>query len=57
MSLQIQYSKELVKAPGKIAVYLPGEQVEVGDIITFPYGRTGMFSKKVPLDHLRNCLL
>lgn len=48
MSLQIQYSKELAKELGKIAVYLPGEQIEVGDIITFPYGRTGMFSKKVP---------
>ncbi|MEM9687143.1 MAG: hypothetical protein AAF934_09520 [Bacteroidota bacterium] len=48
-ALQTQYSKEIAKALGKIAVYLPGEAVRVGDIITFPYGRTGIFNRKAPL--------
>lgn len=47
-SLQIQYSKELAKELGKIAVYLPGENVNVGDIITFPYGKN-FFGKSRPL--------
>ncbi|WP_027879255.1 hypothetical protein [Mesoflavibacter zeaxanthinifaciens] len=38
--LQIQYSKELAKELGKIAVYLPGEKVNVGDIIAFPFGKS-----------------
>ena len=38
--LQIQYSKEFARELGKIAVYLPGEHVEVGDIITFPNGNS-----------------
>ncbi|WP_299273557.1 hypothetical protein [uncultured Psychroserpens sp.] len=46
--LQIQYSKELAKALGKIAVYLPGEHVEVGDIITFPFGKS-IFGKTKPI--------
>lgn len=48
MPLQIQYCKELAKELGKIPVYLPGEQIEVGDIITFPFGRT-FFGKSKPL--------
>ena len=48
MSLQIQYSKEIAEQLGKVAVYLPGQEIEVGDIIKFPYGRIGLFNKKVP---------
>ncbi len=47
-SLQIEYSKEIAKELGKIAVYLPGEHVEVGDIITFPNGKS-LFGKSRPL--------
>ena len=39
-ALQIKYSKEFAKELGMIAVYLPGQQVNVGDIITFPYGKS-----------------
>lgn len=49
MSLQIKYSKEIAKELGKVAVYLPGEIIEVGDIIKFPNGKTGIFSKGAPL--------
>ncbi|SEW27512.1 hypothetical protein SAMN05421841_1966 [Chryseobacterium wanjuense] len=49
MSLQIKYSKEIAKELGKVAVYLPGELIEVGDIITFPNGKGGIFSKEAPL--------
>lgn len=49
MSLQIKYSKEIAKELGKIAVYLPGEALEVGDIITFPYGKTSLFLRDTPL--------
>lgn len=49
MSLQIKYSKEIAKELGKVAVYLPGEIIEVGDIIKFPNGKTGVFSKEAPL--------
>lgn len=49
MSLQIKYSKELAKKLGKIAVYFPGEPIEVGDIIHFPNGKTSFFSKEAPL--------
>jgi hypothetical protein len=38
--LQIQYSKEIAKNLGKVAVFLPGEHIEVGDIITFPHGKS-----------------
>ena len=38
--LEKQYSKEIAKSLGKIAVYFPGENIEVGDIITFPNGNT-----------------
>jgi hypothetical protein len=48
MTLQIQYSKELAKELGKIPVYLPGEQIEVGDIITFPHGKA-FFGRSKPL--------
>lgn len=48
-ALQIQYSKDIARELGKIAVYLPGEPVNVGDIITFPYGKTGIFNTKAPL--------
>lgn len=47
--LQTRYSKDIARALGKIAVYLPGEDVRVGDIITFPYGKTGVFNKKAPV--------
>ncbi|QMU63798.1 MAG: hypothetical protein GKR88_05485 [Flavobacteriaceae bacterium] len=58
--LQIQYSKELAEELGKIAVYLPGEQVNVGDIITFPNGKSflgksrpiGTFKKVTSLKNL-----
>ncbi|UHO40601.1 hypothetical protein H5J24_11955 [Chryseobacterium capnotolerans] len=49
MSLQIKYSTEIAKELGKIAVYLPGEIIEVGDIIKFPYGKTGFLKKKLHL--------
>lgn len=49
MSLQIKYSTEIAKELGKIAVYLPGEIIEVGDIIKFPYGKTGFLKKEAPL--------
>ncbi|MDO5968867.1 hypothetical protein Q4Q35_03525 [Flavivirga aquimarina] len=45
--LQIKYSKEIAKELGKIAVYLPGEHLTTGDIITFPNGKS-MFSKPKP---------
>lgn len=59
-NLQIQYSKELAKELGKIAVYLPGEHINVGDIITFPHGKSflgkarplGSFKKISSLDSL-----
>lgn len=58
--LQIQYAKELAKGLGKIAVYLPGESIEVGDIITFPNGKSffgnprpiGTFKKITSLKNL-----
>lgn len=46
--LQILYSKELAKELGKIAVYFPGEQVSVGDIIIFPHGKS-FLGKSRPL--------
>ena len=46
--LQIQYSKELARELGKIAIYLPGEHVSVGDIIKFPHGKVGFLRKKGP---------
>ncbi len=49
-SLQIQYSKEVARELGKIAVYLPGEEIEVGDILTFPYGKRGLLQKMAPLE-------
>lgn len=42
MSLQILYSKIIAKELGKVAVYLPGEKIDVGDIIQFPKGK-GIF--------------
>lgn len=48
MSLHIQYSKEIAKEIGKIAVCLPGEPLKVGDIITFPNG-TSFFGRSRPL--------
>lgn len=58
--LQRMYSKELAKELGKIAVYLPGEPIEVGDIITFPFGNSilgrprpiGSFKKVTSLKNL-----
>ena len=46
--LQIQYSKELARELGKIAVYLPGEHINVGDIIKFPFGNS-LLGKPRPL--------
>lgn len=46
--LQILYSKEFARELGKIAVYLPGTSVEIGDIIRFPHGKT-FFGKSRPL--------
>jgi len=43
MSLHIQYSKQIAAALGKVAVYLPGEQIKVGDIVNFPNAE-GLFS-------------
>ena len=48
MSLQIRYSKEFAKELGKIAVYLPGEKVEVGDVLKFDHGKT-LLGKARPL--------
>ncbi|CAM1342401.1 hypothetical protein [Tenacibaculum amylolyticum] len=59
MSLQIQYSKKIAKELGKVAVYLPGEEINVGDIVQFPHGigifRTapfGSFQKITDLESL-----
>ena len=48
--LQIMYSKEVAKELTKIAVCLPGAPVEVGQIIHFPFGRSGVwpFRKSAP---------
>ncbi|SEE18592.1 hypothetical protein SAMN04487765_1689 [Tenacibaculum sp. MAR_2010_89] len=58
-SLQTSYSKEIAKELGKIAVYLPGEEITVGDIIKFPYGKklfksspTGTFTRVTNLKNL-----
>ncbi len=48
-SLQIEYSKEIARELGKIAIYLPGEELQIGDIIRFPYGKTSIFKKVNPL--------
>ncbi|MFY0602756.1 MAG: hypothetical protein JXQ93_02320 [Flavobacteriaceae bacterium] len=48
MPLQIQYSKEIARELGKVAVYFPGDEVKVGDIIRFPFGKKGLFRKTVP---------
>lgn len=48
-SLQIQYSKEVARELGKIAIYLPGEEIAVGDILTFPFGKRGLLKKAAPL--------
>ncbi|WP_299246265.1 hypothetical protein [uncultured Aquimarina sp.] len=48
MSLHIQYSKQIAKELGKIAVYFPGEDIKVGDVIIFPDGKKGIFQKAVP---------
>jgi len=47
--LQIQYSEEIARELGKIAVYLPGEKIDVGDIIKFPNAKPRLFGKKLPL--------
>lgn len=46
--LQIQYSSEIANELGKIAVYLPGENIQVGDIIKFPNAKSRLFRKKLP---------
>jgi hypothetical protein len=51
--LQILYSKEIAKELGKIAIYLPGEPIEVGDIITFPNSRRSFLNKPRPLGSFR----
>ena len=48
MPLQIQYSKQIARELGKIAVYFPGDEISIGDIIKFPYGKKGLFKKDVP---------
>jgi len=60
MSLSISYSKEIAKQLGQIAIYLPGTPVDVGDIITFPNGKSflgkprplGAFQKRTSLRDL-----
>lgn len=56
--LEIEYSRELAKELTKIAVVLPGQPVEVGDIIKFPFGKTGIFKTvRVPygsFEHISN---
>lgn len=60
MSLSISYSKEIAKQLGQIAIYLPGAPVDVGDIITFPKGKSflgkprplGAFQKRTSLKEL-----
>lgn len=58
-SLQISYSKEIAQELGKIAVFFPGEEVSVGDIIKFPNGKglfkskpVGVFSRVTTLENL-----
>jgi len=46
--LAITYSKEIAKELTKIAVVLPGEQLQVGQIIHFPFGRKGIWPFKKP---------
>lgn len=46
--LQISYSKEIAKELGKIAVWFPGTEVKVGDIIQFPYEAEGLLRKNRP---------
>ncbi|WP_456438564.1 hypothetical protein [Psychroserpens sp.] len=48
MSLQIKYSKELIKEYGQVGVYLPGTPINIGDIITFDFGKN-IFGKARPL--------
>ncbi|MBW1295412.1 hypothetical protein [Aquimarina litoralis] len=58
MSLQIQYSKKIAKELGKVAVYLPGEEINVGDIVQFPHGiglfRTAPFGSFQKITDLQN---
>lgn len=46
--LAVQYSKEIAKELAKIAVVLPGEPVEVGQIIYFPFGKKGIWPFRKP---------
>jgi len=46
--LQIKYSKEIARELNKIAVCLPGDPINVGDIITFPFGRRGLINRPAP---------
>ncbi len=58
MSLQIQYSRKIAKELGKVAVYLPGEDIKVGDIVQFPHGkgifRTAPFGSFQKITDLKN---
>ncbi len=46
--LQITYSKEVAKELTKIAVCLPGAPVKIGQIIHFPFGRSGIWPFRKP---------
>lgn len=50
--MDVKYSKEVAKLSGKIAVYLHGESIEVGDIINFPNGDS-FLGKPRPLGNFR----
>ena len=36
--MDVKYTKEMAKLSGKIAVYLPGEDIEVGGVVEFQNG-------------------
>ncbi|MEM8507685.1 MAG: hypothetical protein AAF717_07640 [Bacteroidota bacterium] len=46
--LAVMYSKEIAKELTKIAVVLPGEALEVGQVIHFPFGRKGVWPFRKP---------
>ena len=50
--MDVKYSKEVAKLSGKIAVYLPGAPLEVGDIISFPNGNS-FLGRPRPLGNFR----
>lgn len=46
--LEVMYSKELAKQLTKIGVVLPGDPVNIGDIIVFPHGKKGLWPFRRP---------